>query len=328
MKSTYRKDGWTSRLERTSRSEAWIVLSESGIAEVEGNSFTSKCTGLAPLPRPQGSRVRFLARRVSNDVPVEARISRLTITEGRADHHVETADGKRDWSETFGRIHLAVSAGPLRTTIDRGGSSLASIDPAEIRILTSALTAARSLPAPLISNVRLASPVTARIIRELVDAELLGGLPAGVQVVQMDHEDYPYDGWGRLISRIVLTEKSADITKATVGGVYRPTYRLPPIALPQNVRLVGMSDPLDVELRAIEVLEPFVVTPLRLTAGLLCLDSENRPLACGVSTDPRTFLASIRSVGGDYRWFPYSAGAYGSEIDLEGIQLNSLDQLR
>lgn len=328
MKAIYRKDGWTSRLERTSRSEAWIVLSESGIAEMEGDSFTSKCTSQAPLPRPQGSRVRFLAGRVSNEVPAEARISRLTITEGRADHHAESVDGEKDWSETFGRIHLAVSAGPLRTTIDRGGASLASVDPAEIRILTSALAGARSLPAPIISNVRLAPAVTARIIRELVDAELLGGLATGVQIVQMDHEDYPYDGWGLPINPIVLTEKSADITKGIVGGAYRPTYRLPPMVIPLHVRLVGMSNPLDVDLRAIEVLEPFVVTPRRLTAGLLCLDSESRPLACGVSIDPRTWLASIRSVGGDYRWFPYSAGAYGSEIDLEAIGLTPLDQLR
>lgn len=327
MKTIYRKDGWTSRLERTSRSEAWIVLSESGIAEMEGNSFTSTCTGQAPLPRPQGSRVRFLARQVSNDVPAEVRISRLTITEGRADHHVEAVEGNKEWSETFARIHLAVAAGPLRMSIDRGGSSLSSIDPAEIRSLTSALAGARSLPASRICNLRLAPAVTARIIRELVDAQLLGGLPAGLQVIQMDHEDYPYDGWGRPISQIVLSETSEDTTRGFLRDGYRPTYRLPPIVLPLHIRLVGPSDPLDIDMRAMEILQPFVVRPDRLTAGLLCLDSENGALACGVSIDPRRWLASIRSVGNDYRWFPYSAGAYGSEIDLEGVELTPLDIL-
>lgn len=325
MKTTYGKDGWTSRLERTSRSEAWIVLSESGLAEMEGNRFTSTCTGQAPLPRPQGSRVRFLARQISNDLPASARISRLTLSEGRADHHVEAADGTREWSETFGRIHLAVAAGPLRLTIDRGGSSLSSIDPAEIRTLTRALVEARSLTGAGVRNVRLAPPVTARILRALVDAGLLGGLPAGLEIVQMDHEEYPYDGWGRPIRPIVLSNPSAETTEGIPGAVYRPSYRLPPIALPFHVRLVGRGEPLEIDMRAIEILDPLIVTRERLTTGLLCMDAENRPLAAGVSIDPRRLLGSIRSVGNEYRWFPHSAGAYGSDTDVEGVELTSLD---
>lgn len=325
MKTIYRKDGWTTRLERTSGSEAWIVLSESGIAEMEGNSFSSWCTGQAPPPRPQGSRVRFLARQISNDVHAEAHISRLTITEGRADHYAEAVDGKKEWSESFGRIHLAVDAGPLRMSIDRGGSSLSSVDPAEIRSLTSALAGARTLPASKICNVRLAPAVTARIIRELVDAELLGGLGTGLQIAQRDHEDYPYDGWGRRTSETVLLEKTPGTAR---GGVYRPTYRLPPIVIPLHIRLEGPSNPLEIAVRAIEILQPLVVRPDRLSAGLLCLDAQNQPFACGITTDPRGWLASIRSVGGDYRWFPYSAGAYGSEVDQEDVELSPLERVR
>lgn len=325
MKTTYRKDGWTSRLERTSRSEAWIVLSESGMAEMEANRFTWSCTGQAPPPRPQGSRLRFLARQISNHLPASARISRLTLSEGRADHHVETVDGTTEWSETFGRIHLSVAAGPLRTTIDRGGSSLSSIDPAEIGSLTRALVEARSLTGAGVWNVRLAPPVTARILRALVDSGLLVGLPAGFEIVQMDHEDYPYDGWGRPIHPIVLSSPSAETTKAIPGAVYRPSYRLPPIAVPFHIRLVGKGEPLDIKMRAIEILDPFFVTRERLTAGLLCLDAENRPLAARVSIDPSSLLGSIRSVGNEYRWFPHSAGAYGSNTDVEGVELTSLN---
>lgn len=325
MKTTYRKDGWTSRLERTSRSEAWIVLSESGMAEMEGNRFTSTCTGQAPPPRSQGSRLRFLARQISNDLPASARISRMTLSEGRADHHVETVDGTREWAETFGRLHLAVAAGPFRTTIDRGGSSLSSIDPAEIGSLTRALVEARSLAGAGVWNVRLTPPVMARILRALVDAVLLGGLPAGLEIVQMDHEDYPYDGWGRPIRPIVVSNPPAGTTEAIAGAAYRPTYRLPPIALPFHIRLVGRSEPLDIGMRAIEILDPFVVTRERLTAGLLCLDPENRPLATCLAIDPSRLLGSIRSVGNAYRWFPHSAGAYGSDTDVEGVELTTLD---
>jgi len=332
MKTVYRKDGWTSRLERTSRSEAWIVLSESGIAEMDGDSFTSSCTGQAPLPRPQGSRVRFLARRISNDVPADTRISRLTITEGRADHQMEGIEGKKEWSEAFGRIHLAVAAGKHSVTIDRGGSSLSSVDPAEIRYLTGALAGAGPLPAARICNLRLASAVTARILRELVDAHLLEGLPTRLQVIQMEHEDYPYDALGNRIAQIALSGESAETSHRVPGGLYRPTYRLPPIAIPLHIRLVGpndpLSDPLDADMRAIEILQPFQVRTDSITAGFLCLDSENRAFSCGVSIDPRDLLASIRSIGREYRWFPYSAGAYGSEIDLEGVALRPLDALR
>lgn len=328
MKTVYRKDGWTSRLERTSGSEAWIVLSESGIAEMDGDSFTSSCTGQAPHPRPQGSRVRFLARRISNDLPADMRISRLTITEGRADHQMEGIEEKREWSEAFGRIHLAVTVGKHSVTMDRGGSSLSSIDPAEIRNLTGALAGARSLPAARICNLRLSSAVTARILRELVDARLLGELPTRFQVIQMEHEDYPYNALGSLIPQCVLSEESAETRHRVPGGLYRPTYRLPPIAIPLHIRLVGPNDPVKLEMRAIEILQPFRVKPHSITAGFLCLDSENRALSCGVSIDPRDFLDSIRSVGREYRWFPYSAGAYGSEVDLEAVALRPLDTLR
>jgi len=322
MKTTYRKDGWTSRFERTSRSEAWIVLSESGVAEFDGSSFSTSCTGEAPLPKPQGSRVRFLARRISNDVPSEARISRLTITEGRADHRVEDVDGKREWSETFGRIHLAVEAGPLRATIDRGGTSLLAIDPAEIKGLANLLAGAERLLEPRISNIRLAPAVTARILRGLVDSAAAGRLEPEFQVVQTEHEDYPYDGLGHSITRIVLNADAG-----VPPNVYRPTYRLPPVRVPLHVRLIGPSLAPAFDARAIEILEPFLVRPDRLEAGLLCLDAEGRPLACRVSTSPGQWLAAMRSAGTEYRWFPYSAGAYGNEIDLEGIELLPLETI-
>lgn len=321
MKTTYRKDGWTSRFERSSGSEAWIVLSESGVAESDGTLFTAGCTGEAPLPRPQGSRVRFLARRILNDIPSGARIFRLTITEGRADHRVEDADGRRDWSETFGRIHLAMAVDPLRLAIDRGGASLLAIDAGEIKALGVLLVGAVPLRKPRISNIRLAPSVTARILRSLADIGSAGRLPPEFQIVQTEHKDYPYDGLGHSIIRTAL---NADVP---VPNAFRPTYRLPPVRLPLHVRLIGPTRETDFDLRAIEILEPFVIGPERLQTGLLCLDSDGKAMACGVSTTPGKWLSAMRSAAREYRWFPHSAGVYGNDIDMERVELVPLEAI-
>lgn len=323
MKTRYRKDGWTSRFERASGSEAWIVLSESGVAESKGSLFTASCTGEAPIPRPQGSRVRFLARRISNDVPSGVRVIRLTITEGRADHRVEEAGGKREWSETFGRIHLAIAAGPLRTSIDRGGSSLLAIDPAEIKGLGIFLAGCGLPGERRISTLRLSPPVTARILRSLVDSGSARRLPPEFQIVQTEHEDYPFDGAGQPITRTILNDENP-----VPPNAFRPTYRLPPVRLPLHIRLIGPARETSFDLRAIEILEPLAISPDRFQAGLLCVDTNGRAMAFGVSTTPGAWLSRMRSAGKEYRWFPYSAGAYGNDIDLEGVELVPLEAIR
>jgi hypothetical protein len=212
--------------------------------------------------RPIDARVE-LPEVSLQDIPALPDVERLIVSEGVAIHDY---DGIR-WSERSRRLHVALARAPLRVTLD-----LADFDFDLIRRID-----LRDVRPKQFDRVRLAPHVFASLLPSL----------------DVDREQMPGDRDGR----------GAPIERRRVAGdppnVFRPSYRIPPVAAWLNVRAIPFG--------TIDHDAPEAIA--RVDDGLLVINGG------------RTYLMHVerfvfKAVGETERWYPYAAGSFGAEAML------------
>ena len=313
----YRKRGRVARWEHGRVivvSEAGEAIEEKGVFEVrQGEAgglahevdIDIKHVSSRALARDLGGRVAREARLPPTQVPRYARDDtaddvarvaaeilrhhpeRLIVSHGIAEHD---CNGVR-WQEETRRVHVSLAKKGIRALIDRADFDL---DPIE-RIASALGRAGAERAAP--PRIRLAPSVTAALLPSLV-----GLAPPNVELWQAGGG---LDGNGEKIDEFRV-ETPGRIAGATWPNVFRPSYRFRPVRMPLNLRLECEVDVIDRDIpEAIALLAPVAGLILRL----LVVDRR------------RVYPATIRvtridAVAGERSWYPYGAGAFGSEIML------------
>lgn len=204
---------------------------------------------------------------------------RLVISHGVAEHE---CNGVR-WRDETRRLHIAITHRHLRALVDRADFELEQI--ARIARTLSRAGAERDAP----PRIRLAPNVTAALLPHLA-----GVAPPNVRLMQSGGG---FDGNG---------EEIRELAGPPWPNVFRPSYRIRPVRMPLNLRLECDVDLID---RGI----PEAVALLAPAAGLM--------LRILVEDGHRVYPSTIRvnridAVGAGRTWYPYGAGAFGSEIML------------
>lgn len=281
MTETYRKYGAVVRWDH-----GMIVrIEEAGEAVETGRIFRSR--PIAPgaaLEILAAEPVLAVARAIEAVTPPEVILERAIVSQGFARHEM----GPQRWEEQTRRIHLSLvhrRAG-LRAMVDSGHFDLDRI----VAIAEALARVERTQHA--VSRVRLAVNVTAALLPSMVRQH-----EEGVRLFQTAGG---VDGRG-------LSILDHELTGEPWPNWYRPSYRVRPVRSPLNIRVEAAGKIVDPDLpQAIALLAPPAGRDLRL----LCVDGES------VFTAAVT-IRRIHAAGPRLEWFPYGAGAWGSEMELE-----------
>jgi hypothetical protein len=293
----YQKEGRQIRYEQIRHERGRLVrVSERGEALLGGETFAAQpLGGELMLPELDDGEVLRAVGEIRGLVPTPLRIERLIVSEGVAGHALKLPGRGRAeegcpplwdrWTERSRRLHLAIASDRLRILIDRGDFDLESLG-----TLIDALGRAgaeRSAP----GRLRLAPPVAAALLPSLI-----GVAPPNVRLCQTAGGR---DGRGNPIEEQTLAEPPWP-------NWYRPSYRSRPLRAPLNVRAECSVQSIDRDLPvALALLAPVD----GLTLRLLCLDG-------GASFPVTVHLSRIDAVAAEREWYPYAAGAWGSEMML------------
>jgi hypothetical protein len=204
---------------------------------------------------------------------------RLVVSHGVAEHE---RNGVR-WREETRRLHVALVHQNLRALIDRADFDVEPVE--RIAAVLKRAGAERDVPA----RIRLAPSVAAALLPHLA-----GVAPPNVRIRQTGGG---FDGNG---------EEIQDVAGPPWPNVFRPSYRIRPVRTPLNLRLECEVDVIERDLpEAIALLAPVAGLMLRVL------------IADGRRAYPATIrVTRIDAVGHERTWYPYGAGAFGSEIML------------
>jgi hypothetical protein len=269
----YRKRGRVARWEHGTLvmiDEAGVAIEERGVFEVHP-LVDHRALPFAPDD----------VDKVAAEITRLAKPERLVVTHGIAEHE---ANGVM-WTEETRRVHVSIARNGFRALIDQADFDLVEIT----RIVEAMHRAAAERDPP--ARIRLAASVTAALLPSLA-----GVAPPNVMLWQTRGG---YDGNG-------VPAEDVPVIAPPWPNVFRPSYRIRPVAMPLNLRLESEVEVVDRDLpEAIAVLAPVHGTSLRvLVAGRK-------------STYPATIrVVRIDAVSRDRAWYPYGAGAFGSEIML------------
>lgn len=216
--------------------------------------------GLKSAPRPT---LPDEVLRFAQDV---RSIERIVALDGVAIHE---CDGVR-WTDRTRRLHVALVNAPWRALID-----LAKFDLALVRRVADAL--ARCEGTASYDHLRLAPHVAAAFVAHLS--------------CKREQMPAPHDGSGR---RVRPMDVDGD-----PPNVYRPSYRVRPVAAWLNVRAV-----------------PFGLITRHTPEAIAIIDAP-RPTFL-VQDGRRVFVAehdlAPSAVGPTEGWYPFGAGAFGAEV--------------
>jgi hypothetical protein len=277
MAELYAKRGRSVRYENG----AIVRAFESGEAVEDGPRFRCHPVRAPQLPDLDPDAVRETSARIRSRVSHPLSIERLVVSEGISEHRF----GDRTWSERHRRVHLSLARAPFRVLIDLGDFDLAPVE--EAARAFAAAGPERDAP----PRIRLAPPVAAALLPALV-----GVAPPNVHLVQSAGGR---DGKGNAI-------EEHDAHEQPWPNWYRPSYRVPPVRAPLNLRARCAVTHVDENLpRAVALLAPVD----RLTLRVL-LDDRGR-------VHPATVhVARIDAIAQEVVWFPYGAGSFGAEMVL------------
>lgn len=278
MTETYRKRGRVVRLEN-----GYLVdSSESGMAIEDGESFSCEPAEGEPLAPIHPAGIRKVAQDIEDAVASTCvHIERLIVSEGVAEHEL----GERRWNERIARVHLSLVYEGLRALIDLGAERVDALLSGDIAGIARALASADEERDPP-PRLRLAPPVVAAALPHL-------GTVSGARILQWPAGDRR-DGKGNRVERA---------SGEPWPNWFRPSYRTPPARMPFDLRLQSASSEVPAAApRAIALLQPPEGPVLRV----LCVDGE--------AAFPATVtIRNVLAVAGPQIWYPYGAGAWGSE---------------
>lgn len=270
--SVYRKRGAVVRWENGTL----VRVAECGVAREDGERFECEPeVGEAPsLDAGEVVRVAAALR--------ELRCERLIVVEGVAEHD---CDGVH-WRETTRRIHASLIRGRLRALVDLG-----SFDVDAVRAVAAALARASEVERAAPPLLRLAPHVAAALLPSLV-----GLAPPNVELRQTSGG---VDGRGSAIPDV-------RIDAPPYPNWYRPSYRLRPMRMPLDLRLVCPTTEIDYS-------RPVAVALLAPVDGLILrvlVDDGADVFPCTVR------VARIDAVARETVWYPYGGGSFGAEMML------------
>lgn len=281
MIETYRKHGTVVRWDHG----LIVRIDEAGEAIEEGDFFLSRPIDPAtPLPPIDLGMVEAAAGEIQGVAQGDVVIERAIVSEGFARHQIEG----NQWEERTRRVHLSLvhRSARLRAMLDS-----ADFDVQRIAAIADALARVEG-EGSAGNRLRLAGNVTAALLPSMVRQQ-----PAGVRFFQTAGG---VDGRG-------LPILDRELTGEPWPNWYRPSYRVRPLRAPLNVRALCSVGSVDASLpQAIALLAPPIGRDLRL----LCTDASRVFTATVV-------IRRIRAAGAPVEWFPYGAGAWGADMELE-----------
>lgn len=295
---TYRKAGTTVRLESARGCRTIIRLVEHGVAEEKGRSFccASSQEGAEAIEVSAG-----VATAIERSIlPLSSPVERMTIVVGTARHSFES----RRWEESQVRVHLSLTHGSSRVTLDLGGGTWTDAHDACVQKTAAALGRVRgkSSPGPVLLN----APVSARLWPEILMSALESSSGVPFVLAQSRHPAFRYDGYGIEIDNFALCDRSTVASPDRWPNVYRPTYRSRPASAAFHLRAeLPAADELP-RREALAILGAPSVQNGRIRAEVLCDD--------GSSAIIDTDAGMLRSAGGEPEWFPYGAGSWGIPV--------------
>lgn len=272
----YRKRGRVARWEHGTL----VLIDEAGEAVDARGVFEARPLQQASrgdLALPDGALVESTARTIER----VARPERLVVSHGFAEHD---ANGVT-WTEETRRVHVAITRKQIRVLIDRADFEIDEI----ARVAEAVARAGGEREPP--QRLTLAPSVAAALLPSLVAAA-----PPNVTLWQTGGG---FDGNGVAVEEM-------RVTAPPWPNVFRPSYRIRPIPMPLNLRLECDVDVIDRDVpRAVALLAPVRGMALRVL------------IEDGKAVYPATVrVLSIDAVSRHRVWYPYGAGAFGSEIML------------
>jgi hypothetical protein len=273
---SYRKRGRVGRWEHGTL----VLIDEAGEAVDARGVFESR-------PLPQATRGDLavpdaeLVERTARTIERVARPERLVVSHGFAEHD---ANGVT-WTEETRRVHVAIARKDIRVLIDRADFEIDEV--AHLAEAVDRAGAEREAP----QRLTLAPSIAAALLPSLVAAA-----PPNVTLWQSGGG---FDGNGVAIEEM-------PVVAPPWPNVFRPTYRIRPISTPLNLRLECDADVIDRDVpRAVALLAPVRGMALRVL------------IEDGKAVYPAAVrVVRIDAVSRDRVWYPYGAGAFGSEIML------------
>lgn len=323
MNETYRKIGRSVRLiVLPDGSETLIHSEEGGIAEVAGRRFTcrTETPGETPALEIDPASILEAAARIRSGLTEKVEIERLTISHGSTVHSVSGSDTPRIWKEQSVRaiVSLVNRTAGVRCMVQTGGGPRISdlhLDEIDGVIHSLARFTRREVFSGA-ETIRLSPRVAASLWPFLVHGE--GRNETDLSIQQDTHPDFPLDGAGHEITPFEIT------SRAEWPNVYRPSYRRPshPAAFHLRARMTnqgsGVRDQRSVDGYATGALSAPHREGNILTIDLLLNRSEDGPgFGRVVSMPVREWIQSIRSVDEHAIWYPFEAGSYGCETEIE-----------
>ena len=307
MQERYEKAGRVFRVDVTFDGVVESHFLERGVATSESGSFFARSLPLSAAKTPvESEAARQIVRKITALISPPLSIERLVVTAGESQQRCVRGDDDRTWNECIVRLHLSIAhrGHRVRTEIDLSAADAALIDLDVVERAVSML-AGMSLQAGTPDRVMLLPNVCAALNATIASsAEALAR--SGVSLQQEQHESFLFDGRGEQLQRMALTSGQQ------WPNVFRPSYRLPPVAMPFHVAMSSEVEPAnDAPIVAAALLEPFTIREGWLTARLL----STHPVEVRIPIEQ--LGRRLHRISADRKWFPYAAGAWGTNTILE-----------
>jgi hypothetical protein len=316
MIERYRKWGRALQLSVSAGRAATIVLSESGEAERDGDCFRAFAVDAIPdgwpaLPNP--AAFAHLAGEVTRAIEPPVELERLTLTAGSAEHEISSLRWKTDaarLSMTLVRRDLR-----LRVEIRAGGKELSDLDLGSARSLAQQFRRAGRAPRRD-RSITLEPALTAALWPALIEHATGARLPRHLSIWQAREDADPIDGVGRRIGESRLFTGGEEIGPREWPNSFRPSYRIPPIAMPFHLD-ARLEIPFveAAPAHALALVGPMKIAARELSFYALVADDGSVSVERLRLATPE-FLDRLAPSDAAVSWVPLAAGAVGRRLVL------------
>lgn len=239
--------------------ELLLRIDEAGEATYDGSTFVVRPLVHEPAPPLDSANVDRIAGAILAHGPI---VERVIVSEGESEHE---CDGVQ-WRENSLRVHVALAHGRWRALVEHE-------DVAEIAHALPRIAGERTF-----ARLRLAPHVSASLLSTLVER------------IEIEQTEGARDGRGLPIERRRAVPPHPN--------VFRPSYRVRPVAMPFNLRAVPFGALTDA---------PRAIAIVNASHFLVIIDGGEAWLA-------PLRVGRVVAVGEPERWYPYGAGAFGAEM--------------